>query len=225
MLTDYITCTEERWREAQKWELNAWLASEKNLEDWNSWWFNNFKNFDYLHSKTFKSLLEVGCGPYCRNTEFFMNIFPSITRVSILDPLLNDYIKNDYYVKSVVKKFNTTNFYCALESYLDTKTYDVVICINVLDHVKDTNLCMEKLENALSPGGVLVLGQDLTNEEDFKNDPGLLTDPGHPIKLDHFYFREKLRNYNHIFQNILPREVGRNPKAHYGTLLYVGSKK
>lgn len=225
MLDKFITCSEERWKEAQKWELNAWLGSEKNLEDWNSWWFNHFQNFKYLEDRVFKSFLEVGCGPYCRNTEYFIKLFPNISTVSILDPLLNEYIKHGYYVNTVIKKYNTNNFSCSLESYSDDKKYDVVLCINVLDHVKDSNLCMDKMYNSLNKGGVLILGQDLTCEEDFNLEPGLLTDPGHPIRLDHFYFRDKLKDYNHIFHKILERELGRNPKAHYGTLFYVGSKK
>lgn len=225
MLDKFVTCSQERWKEAQEWELNAWLGSEKNLEDWNSWWFNHFQNFNYLQAKSFKSLLEVGCGPYCRNTEYFMKLFPSITTVSVLDPLLDDYTKHEYYVTTVVKRYGARMFSCALEDYSDDNKYDAILCINVLDHVKDANACMDKMFGALNKDGVLILGQDLTCDEDFKSDPGLLTDPGHPIRLDHLYFRDKLKPYNHIFHNILPRELGRNPKAHYGTLFYVGSKK
>jgi hypothetical protein len=221
----YLTCSHERWKEAQKWELNAWLGSEKNLEDWNSWWFNHFQNFNYLDTMSFRSLLEVGCGPYCRNTEYFMKLFPSIKTITVLDPLLNDYIKHEYYVCSVVKLYSAKTFSCALEDYSDNIKYDAILCINVLDHVENTNICMDRMYDALNDNGVLILGQDLTCEEDFKSDPGLLTDPGHPIRLDHYYFRDKLKNYKHIFHKILPRELGRNPKAHYGTLFYVGAKK
>lgn len=223
MLDKYISCSRERWDKAQDWELKAWLASEKNLEDWNSWWFNAFRKFNYLN-KPFKSLLEVGCGPYCRNTEYFLNLFPTITKISILDPLLQNYIDNNYYVNKVIEKYKVKTFSTSLEAYSDNEQYEVIICINVLDHVQDSDICMEKIYEKLCQGGVLILGQDLTNEDDIKNDPGLLTDLGHPIKLDHLYFKEKLKKYNHIFQNILPREQGRNPTAHYGTLIYVGSK-
>lgn len=225
MLDKYITCSEERWKQAQQWELSAWLGSEKNIEDWNSWWFNNFDKFEYLSNKKFESLLEVGCGPYCRNTEYFLKLFPNITSVSINDPLLDQYIKNNYYVNTVIQKYNAKTFCCPLEEFNGSKTYDVIICINVLDHVRDTNICMQKLETLLNKGGILILGQDLTNEDDFINDPGLLTDLGHPIKLDHYYFRDKLKTYKHIYHKILNRGQGRNPKAHYGTLLYVGSKE
>jgi len=178
MLDKFITCSQERWKEAQEWELNAWLGSEKNLEDWNSWWFNHFQNFNYLQAKSFKSLLEVGCGPYCRNTEYFMKLFPSITTVSVLDPLLDDYTKHEYYVTTVVKRYGARMFSCALEDYSDDNKYDAILCINVLDHVKDANACMGKMFDALNKDGVLILGQDLTCDEDFKSDPGLLTDPG-----------------------------------------------
>lgn len=224
-IKDLNKCSEDRWKQAQEWELAVWLGSSKNSEDWNSWWLNKFNNYECLSGRNFYSLFEVGCGPYAKNTEHFLKIFPNVKEVALLDPLLDDYISNGFEVKKIANETNAKTFSSSIEKYNDDKKYDIILCINVLDHVQDADLCMEKMLSALNEKGVLVLGQDLTNEEDFKLYPSTITDIGHPIKLDHFYFKEKLcKKMNHLYHNILPRNEGRNPSAHYGTLIYVGEK-
>jgi len=104
--------------------------------------------------------------------------------------------------------------------YADT-SMDLVICVNVLDHVNDCDACMEEMYRVLQVGGFLVLGQDLTNDEDSENCPESKTDIGHPIKIDHLYVAAALdRKYKAIFEKVLKRHEGRNPSAHYAT--YVG---
>ena len=98
---------------------------------------------------------------------------------------------------------------------------DLVICINVLDHVNDCGACMEQMYRVLRVGGFLVLGQDLTNDEDLENYPESKTDIGHPIKVDHIYLAAAIEwKYKAVFERLLKREEGRNPLAHYAT--YVG---
>jgi len=218
------SCSEERWKKAQECELKSWLGSPKHHDDWNSWWLHYFKNYECLKDEKFNSYIEVGCGPYAKNTEFFLNIFPDIKDVSLLEPLLYNFVTADYHVKKISDQYNAKLINSSIEEHEPSRTYDIVLCINVLDHVKDANLCMQIMNKMLSKNGILILGQDLTNEEDLISDPSSLNDIGHPIKLDHLFFRDHLKKYRHIHQHILPREYGRNPKAHYGTLFYIGKK-
>ena len=95
----------------------------------------------------------------------------------------------------------------------------------MFDHVYDVNTCFDIIYKALNKNGILILGQDLTNEEDFKLCPETITDVGHPIKLSDDYLSNYLSLYNNIYYKMLPRNEGRNPAAHYGTLLFAGSKK
>lgn len=224
-LEELKSCSDERWSKAQEVELRSWLGSPKEHDDWNSWWLHYFKNYESIKHLVFNSFIEVGCGPYAKNTEFFLKIFPGIRDIFLMDPLLDNFIKNDYYINKVASRFNAKTFTSPLETFKVDKQFDVVLCINVLDHVRNTDECMESMFNLLSDEGIIIIGQDLTNEEDLKNSPESLEDVGHPIKLDHLYFREKLKNFKHLYQYILPREYGRNQKAHYGTLFYIGQKK
>jgi ubiquinone/menaquinone biosynthesis C-methylase UbiE len=103
--------------------------------------------------------------------------------------------------------------------------FDLAVMINVLDHVRDARLCMENTLRVIKPGGILVLGQDLTNQEDLialKDDPGAV---GHPIKLDQAWFAPFLeRRFEPIIHKVLERGAGRAPHCHYGTLTFAGHK-
>lgn len=218
-------CSNDRWNKAQDWELKFWLKTTRNGDDWNLWWLNKFDNYKSITGKKFDSLLEVGCGPYAKNTEYFINNFPEIKRVSLLDPLLDTFLQNNFYVKQLKERTNASVSSVALEDYNPQEKFDVVICINVLDHVKNTDLCMENIYNSLNEKGILILGQDLTSEEDLRRCPATVNDVGHPIKLDQSYLYKVLSNKTKdIYNKILPKEQGRNPSAHYGTLLYIGEK-
>jgi SAM-dependent methyltransferase len=109
---------------------------------------------------------------------------------------------------------------CKLESlpYPDG-CMDLLMCVNVLDHVNDCDECIGQIHRVLKPGGVLVLGQDLTNDEDLRSCEECRLDIGHPIKIDHAYIGRSLQPYSAIFGRVLDREEGRTPAAHYGTYL------
>ena len=227
-MADRTVCTKDAWEKAQNWELRVWLGSPKNYEDWNSWWFNKFRNFEYLKGYNFSSFLEVGCGPYAKNTEYFCKMFPQVKDVTLSDPLLKEYIAVDhppFNVRSVINNTNAKTVYSSLEDIDTSKKYDVVLSINVLPHVRDAHLCMDNLYNLLNDNGILIIGEDLVCQEDLDKHEDLRTDVGHPIKLDHNFFKEKLKVYKHIFNGILSREDSRAPNWYYGTLLYVGQKK
>jgi hypothetical protein len=95
----------------------------------------------------------------------------------------------------------------------------------VLDHVRDAKACMDNVVRVTRPGGWLIIGQDLTSEDDLekhKTDPGLV---GHPIKLKAEWFEPWLNGFDHPeIYRILPRPEGREPANHYGTLLFAGKK-
>ena len=96
--------------------------------------------------------------------------------------------------------------------------------INVLDHVRDADMCMKNLIRNVKVGGILILGQDLTNNEDLKvlkNDPGAA---GHPIKLDHKWFEPYLEGFEPIINKVLKRMQVRDPSQHYGALIFAGRK-
>ena len=101
------------------------------------------------------------------------------------------------------------------------QSFDAVVMINVLDHVRDADLCMQKAIELLRPGGYFVLGQDLSDEEDIAHHP---YDIGHPIRLQREDLDVHLEPLSTVFRNDLAREEGREPRLHYSTLVYSGKK-
>ena len=102
--------------------------------------------------------------------------------------------------------------------------FDLAVMINVLDHVEDAQRSMGNLVNIVRPGGLLVLGQDLTDEKDLEAlrlDPGAV---GHPIKLNAEWFEPFLKGFQPLVKRVLPRSAGRDPGQHCGTLVFAGRK-
>jgi SAM-dependent methyltransferase len=237
----------DRWAEAQSWEEAHWVRTEKlrakygkNVvwkmlatvglvpksrgEDWNPWWQKQFEDYSFLPD-SLDHAIEVGCGPYT-NIRLMLNRC-KVRRLYLSDPLIRTYIN--------FKLSFTALKYRAAECFIDDHPleeipfapgfFDLVVMINVLDHVRDARLCMENAIRLLRPGGIFILGQDLTNEQDIetlKSDPGA---QGHPIKLDHEWFAPFLKkNFDPILDKVLDRGAGRAPAEHYGNLIFAGKR-
>lgn len=236
-----------RWEQAQEFELKSAEQAIGSDDDWNKWWYEKFEEYSVLKSKHYNNVLEVGCGPHT-NVRY---ILPSITfdKLWFEDPLIQFYIthnlngSNSYLrkIRNHVKK-NPINYLLKLysdknmvidlsSSKLEDLPYkdqqmDLIICINVLDHVNDFKKCMEEIFRVLKNGGLLVLGQDLSNKEDQMYCPESYEDIGHPIKIDHLLIEKILvGKYHPLFEKILTRDEGRNPKAHYATYLGILQKE
>jgi SAM-dependent methyltransferase len=237
----------DRWRLAQNWEESIWVKTQrlrarwgKNYiwrilhlcglvpkyrgDDWNEWWSDQFDGYAFLPSEV-DNAIEVGCGPYTNLRCVLERCRPRHTFLS--DPLIKTYITfklcfvADYYRRG----FAIVDDHPLEELPFRDSFFDLAIMINVLDHVRDAGLCMTNIIRALKPGGWLILGQDLTNEEDLeahKSDPGLV---GHPIKLPAEWFEPWLKeNFDQTLHKILPRDAGREPMNHYGTLVFAGRR-
>ena len=235
-----------RWKQAQEFELKFARLTIESDDDWNQWWYEKFDRYSILKKRHFANILEVGCGPHT-NIRY---ILPEITydKIWLEDPLIQYYITynlnklNSFvnFLKSTFKKgkinyllkiFSDLNVNVDLSSSkledLPYKDYqmDLVVCVNVLDHVSDYDQCMNEIFRVLKKDGILILGQDLSNEEDLIQCPESYSDIGHPIKVDHHFIEQTLDGkYKKLFETILPRQEGRNPEAHYGTYLGILQK-
>ena len=237
----------DRWEMAQAWERQHWIRNHKALarygknwiwrvlaalgmvpkyrgDDRNTWWQRSFENYSFLPPRV-ENALEVGCGPYtnirlirgaCQPEHLFLS-----------DPLIRTYVN---FKMTFVNELYREAACCLDDHPLEQLPFadgyfDLAVMINVLDHVQDARACMESLIRVLKPGGFVVIGQDLSNEEDSKQQPdGLRT--GHPITLDESWFNPYLEgNFDTAFHKILPREVGWAPQWHYGTLVFSGTKR
>jgi len=218
-----ITTNKETWEIAQQNEYLVWKNSPDDCDDWNTWWMRNFDNYSFLKNKTFENYMEVGCGPYAKNTINILSVLDKKPNIYLNDTLLSEYITANKSVKNLIDK-NTHLYTQSLEDInLDVKM-DCVVCINVLSHVYNVNKCMDNIFKILNPNGILIFGEDLTNEEDLISAPEILTDKMHPIRFNEEEIRQQLNTYDTMMYKTLNREQGRNPRAHYKTLLFAGKK-
>ncbi len=236
-----------RWEQAQQWERQHWVRTQKlraryfknyiwrtlallgmvskhRGDDWNHWWKKQFDDYQFL-PPAIQNALEVGCGPYT-NIRLIRERC-SIEHLYLSDPLIRTYVR--FKLTLVADLYRKGE--CVLDDHpleelpFASDYFDLVVMINVLDHVQDAQLCMENLLRVVKRGGIVILGQDLTNEEDLlamRDDIGAT---GHPIKLDHNWFTPYLDGrFSPIINKVLSREQGRSPEYHYGNLIFAGRR-
>lgn len=235
-----------RWVEAQRWEHDFWIRQQKNLarfgknhiwrllamvgakekyrgDDDNHWWANCFDNFSFLPARV-ENAIEVGCGPYTNMRLVRKACEPA--HLFLSDPLIRTYVH--FKITFLHQMYSTAA--CYLDDHpLEDLPYrddyfDLAVMLNVLDHVQDAASCMKTLNRIVKPGGIVIIGQDLTDEEDLRSHPdGMRT--GHPIVLDEDWFKPHIeKRFAPIMHKVLPRSGGRNPNWHYGTLIFAGTK-
>ena len=242
--TDKVT--RERWLEAQEWERHYWVRTQqhrarycKNVawrllaaaglvskyrgEDWNRWWRRQFDDYRFLPAAV-ENAIEAGCGPYTNVCLMLKRCH--IRHLVLSDPLIRTYVRFKLtFVAEMYRQAACVLDDHALEALPFAPGYfDLAVMINVLDHVEDARCCMENLVRIVRPGGLLVLGQDLTNEQDLAADSQGPGDTGHPIQLNHEWFEPFLQGFQPLLKKVLSRAEGRNPDHHYGTLIFAGRK-
>lgn len=216
--------TPARWKQAQAWEKEVQKKIAAKGDDFNYWWLDHFDGYKAIRGKTFAKILEVGCGTVT-NVRLILPFLRAWDELHLQDPLINDYLKMKYASYNLLSLDAHYHPEPLEELSFADASINLMICINVLDHVQDAVRCMAQMRRVLAPGGVLILGQDLSNQEDFERCPSSWQDVGHPIKLDRAFFDERLEGFAPLFDVTLPREAGRNPQCHYGTLCYIGIYK
>lgn len=147
-----------RWRFAQFFERIWWrqYLRKKNIKNYLHWkknYWNAFLGKTGVNLSAGCHILDAGCGP--------AGIFSVLTdaRVDALDPLLERYESELPYFDRA--DFPQVRFYALpLESFQPESPYDVVFCLNVINHVDDIDRCLDRLVAILNPGGHLVLSVD-----------------------------------------------------------------
>jgi SAM-dependent methyltransferase len=236
--------TEERWREAQHWELALWRTAQRKRgwkrlvwpvvapalralnwrrswgDDWNHWWKSRFDGYGFLPSHV-GDFIELGCGPYT-NTRLILD-GRDASRVVCSDPLIRSYstFRGRWLAEAYAAGRVEIDEHAIEALPFSPESFDVVVMINVLDHVRDADVCMRKATGLVRPGGYFVIGQDLSDEDDIAHHP---FDVGHPIRLRREDLEPFLEGLETVIRKDLPREEGRDPRLHYATLVYAGRK-
>ena len=187
-------------------------------DDWNDWWATNFDGYRMIPA-SLNNALEIGCGPYT-NMRLILRE-RTVKHAICSDPLARTYIQiprthlRHLWQKGIVM----VDDHPAEECPFASNYFDLVVMINVLEHVQDACRCLKHAMRVTSPGGYFVLGNDLDRKLD-------VSDIAHPITVD----REWLDNitadgFDRLYYRVLQREECRDPNLQSGTYLFVGRKK
>ncbi len=159
--------TSLRWRIAQFFEQQwwRWYLLRKPKETYLSWKIEYWEQFlaritpslPLLFEGKSLRILDAGCGP--------AGIFTALPHhnVTAVDPLLSHYESMPHFQRSA---YPTVFFQeSRLEEYSSGQPFDLIFCLNVINHVEDLSLCMDNLHALLKPGGHLVMTIDVHVKE------------------------------------------------------------
>lgn len=184
-----------KWQLAQRVELLWWqnYLHRKSKEEYTAWkkgYWNELlqKVGNSLKIKPKDKVLDAGCGP----AGIFM-VLPQ-QEVTAVDPLLLDY-------QNKLSHFSPTDYPnvqfhdLPLEQFHAPNTYDVVFCMNAINHVSDIEGSFDRLVDSVRPNGTLVVSIDAHNYQFLKRLFRLL--PGdilHPHQYDLVEYQAMLTN-------------------------------
>ncbi|MBK8474268.1 MAG: methyltransferase domain-containing protein [Sphingobacteriales bacterium] len=158
-----------RWRIAQFAEQRWWkqYLQHKDKTQYLAWkrqyWTQLLQQLSpplCLPAQT--PVLDAGCGP--------AGIFIALPQCQVhaIDPLLEQYQKN-------LPHFDPNDYpYVQFEAVSieqwqpPTTEYQLIFCLNAINHVANLSLCIDKLCSALAPNGQLVMSIDAHNYTAFK---------------------------------------------------------
>jgi len=153
----------KRWRTAQKFELKWWenyLANKPVSEylDWKKkYWIALLQQLlpEFRLYKDQK-VLDAGCGP--------AGIFIALPdqQVTAIDPLIHNYASSlAHYDQATYPYVNFIE--TRMEEFTHAAIFDVVFCMNAINHVADINLSMKAICNSLKPNGYFIMSIDAHN--------------------------------------------------------------
>lgn len=147
-----------KWRVAQwaEWRWWRWYLRKKVPADYlaqkTAYWYR-FLHSCGISAEEAKSILDAGCGP----AGIFMVCNNPI--VCALDPLLPLYEK--HLVHFDPKAWPGVDFIpIALEDWTPETKFELIFCLNAINHTRDLKLSLEKLRQVLHPEGKLILSTD-----------------------------------------------------------------
>lgn len=178
-----------KWKIAQWFELRWWrnYLHGKNKQQYLHWKKNYWLGIlsrveDVVKLKPTQTIADLGCGP--------AGIFIALpqNKITAVDPLLNQYENQlPFFIKA---DYPNTNFVCsAIEDFNSTQKFDVVFCMNAINHVADIEHAYNVVCNSVVQNGKLVISIDAHNHTFFKYlfrlIPGDMLHP-HQYSLDEY---------------------------------------
>lgn len=174
-----------RWRVAQTFEARWWkkYLHHKDVATYLKWKKSYWENTLNLINRSVglkpgDEVLDAGCGP--------AGIFISLPecKVTACDPLLDTYHDTLPHFKK--EMYPEVDFVTeTIENFKSPKQFDVIFCMNAINHVSELDKAFLKLYDQSKPGGRIVVSIDAHNwqilKHIFRMQPG---DILHPHQYD-----------------------------------------
>jgi 2-polyprenyl-3-methyl-5-hydroxy-6-metoxy-1,4-benzoquinol methylase len=239
------------WEKAQEWEKSYWdrfvkrqdgilnlgllkkyvkrIFHGKSEERSNYWWQEKFDQYRFL-PRQLDNVIEFGCGPFTNLRLIIDGI--DCKHVVASDPLAKHYVT--YRGHYLANKYKTRQWliddHAMEDDFYADNVFDLAVCINVLEHVRDWEACMRNFLRVIKPGGIAIFGQELTSDEIVESTKVIReetgTDIGHPHKFDTCeMMRVFFKDFDPIIDKECPREEVRLQKWNSGAWVYAGRKR
>lgn len=194
-----IKVDNERWKEAQKYERKTWCDSPaKNMgTDRNEEHEKHFQGYGQLNFLLPNniSIIELGCGPFTNLRLIMSSLYKTFSRIDLLDPLIEDYVKNTTnctYKYGTLNNFKINTITTPIENFAPACKYQLVVMINVIEHCFDVDLIFEKIYEMLDQDGIFLFHDKFVQEKNVNTIHDNYYDSGHPLKLTFKYVKQKI---------------------------------
>ncbi len=173
-----------RWKIAQFFEILWWRnylggKDKATYLRWKADYWQRFLQQSGIVLAPGSRVLDAGCGP-----AGIFTILGTQHSTDAVDPLLDAYeAKLPHFARADWPQVRFVQ--STLEDYAAPQPYDVVFCLNAINHVIDINVCLDRLTALVASGGTLALSIDAHNYAAIKHLFRLL--PGdilHPHQYD-----------------------------------------
>jgi len=181
-----------RWRVAQFLEARWWrkYLSHKDVDAYLKWKKNYWEGVlellkGSLDMQPGQKILDAGCGP----AGVFIDL-PDY-KVTAFDPLLDTYHQSLSHFKK--EMYPNVDFLTeSLENFDNKELYDVVFCMNAINHVAQIHEAFQTLYRHCKKGGRIIVSIDAHNYKIFKH--FLRLQPQNDILHPHQYDLAEYKN-------------------------------
>ncbi len=143
----------EEWEDAQSHELEFWrgradASDTENVDATACMWWDQYWRILEQHAEIGRRAIEVGAGP----RPMLVCAPDSVTRRIAIEPLAAKFRDTGWQLSETVEWVEEPLETAGIEDQVD-----LVICVNVLDHMADPMAAISKMRNALNNSGYLFL--------------------------------------------------------------------
>lgn len=145
----------DRWEVAQEHELSSWIETDMDEAKLLARWREDLPRIEMVTGKISREtkVLDVGCGPVP-----LLHLLPRARLMVAADPLNKEYQK-----KYPRKDHILYKDFCAEEIPYNDHSFDLIFCINALDHMKNPRKALREIFRVLDKGGFLYLEYENTS--------------------------------------------------------------